>query len=163
MTPTSAGAHVPPLLWKSIYATDELCDHKLSLHVVKTHQILVIKRGGCSFSRKLSNIPAFSPSSQSLQLVILVSYGTDQISDDSGDQASAGAGAGDDEENLVRPYLDEAQKTPAGLPRHNAIPMVMVAGGKRVYDTLATKTVGVGIKRRYHVETKGVRIANLII
>ncbi|KAK5042068.1 hypothetical protein LTR13_001874 [Exophiala sideris] len=155
LTMTNPGAQIPPLLWNKVYATDELCDYRLPADVVKSHQILVVKRGGCNFSRKLSNIPSYSPSAQALQLIIMVSYGSDEIASD--EQHI------DDESSLVRPYLEDPQKTPAGLPRHNPIPMVMVAGGEKVYDALAGKTVGLGIKRRYHVETKGVKIANLII
>lgn len=159
-TVTSPGAQIPPLAWTRVYATDELCDHKLPLGVARGHQVLVVKRGGCNFSRKLQNIPSFSPSAQSLQLVLVVSYGNDQISDvNRGEQQQQQDG----EDSLIRPYLDKPQLTPAGLPRRNPIPMVMVAGGKKVYDALAAKAVGVGIKRRYHVETRGVRIANLNI
>ncbi|KAL6243509.1 hypothetical protein RBB50_009502 [Rhinocladiella similis] len=162
---TTAGSPPPALSWNTVYATDDLCDHNLPAHVAKTHQILVVKRGGCNFSRKLANIPTFTPSAQSLQLVIVVSYGSDRISEDDEVVGGGGGGGGDfnDEENLIRPHLDQPQRTPAGLPRHNTIPMVMVGGGKNVYDALALNTVGVGVKRRYHVETKGVRIANLII
>lgn len=153
---TTPGGTVPSLLWTKVYATDELCDHRLPADVVRSHQVLVVKRGECNFSRKLNNIPSCSPSAQALKLVIMVSYNGDGeiIQDDN---------YIDDERSLIRPYLDEPQRTPAGLPRHNPIPMVMVAGGKKVYDTLAGKVIGVGIKRRYHVETKGVKIANLIV
>ncbi|KAJ9614915.1 hypothetical protein H2204_014314 [Knufia peltigerae] len=166
MSMTNVGSQPPPLSWTTIYATDDLCDYKLPAHVVKTHQVLVVKRGGCNFSTKLANIPTFTPSSQSLQLVVVVSYGSDRISDDENDVVGGGGGGTGDfnhEENLIRPHLDQPQRTPAGLLRHNPIHMVMVGGGKNVYDALALKTVAVGVKRRYHVETKGVRIANLII
>jgi Glycosyl hydrolase family 47 len=69
------------LQWSKIYLTDELCDHKLPAEVPREYQVLVIKRGGCTFSDKLRNIPGYhhssgrsSSSSNSLQLVILVSY-----------------------------------------------------------------------------------------
>ncbi|EXJ92161.1 mannosyl-oligosaccharide alpha-1,2-mannosidase [Capronia epimyces CBS 606.96] len=155
----SPGAQSPPLTWTKIYATDELCDHKLPISVARSHQVLVVKRGGCSFSDKLQNIPSFSPSPQSLKLVIIVSYGNDEVFDmNLGEHQGSG---GDD--SLIRPYLDQPQLTPSGLARRNPIPMVMVAGGKKVYDALSRKTVGVGIKRRYHVESRGVRITNFII
>ncbi|KIW18320.1 hypothetical protein PV08_02608 [Exophiala spinifera] len=165
MSMTAAGSQSPPLSWTTVYATDDLCNHKLPAHVVKTHQVLVVKRGGCNFSAKLANIPTFTPSAHSLQLVIVVSYGSDRVSEDEDPVGGGGGGGGfdDEEHQLVRPHLDQPQRTPAGLPRHNPIPMVMVGGGKNVYDALATKTVGVGVKRRYHVETQGVRITNLII
>jgi hypothetical protein len=157
-TLTSQGASVPALPWTKIYAADELCDRRLPQNIVRTHQILILKRGGCNFSKKLANIPSYAPTSSSLQLVIVVSYsassnGPDPIADTEGNEEDA----------LVRPYLDEQQVTPAGLPRRNPIPMVLVSGGKRVYDALANRTFGVGVKRRYHVETRGIRIGNLIV
>ncbi|RMZ92195.1 hypothetical protein DV736_g588, partial [Chaetothyriales sp. CBS 134916] len=135
-----------PLTWSSIYATDELCVHKLPLSVARTHQILVVKRGGCSFSRKLSNIPGYLPTSKSLQLVVVVSYGDDGLPEDS----------------LIRPLLDEQQSTSGGLARHNPIPMVMVAGGDKVYRILRSAKA-IGIKRHYEVRTQGIPITNLYI
>ncbi|EHY54292.1 hypothetical protein HRR83_008130 [Exophiala dermatitidis] len=174
--PLGASVHAAQQMpWTKVYATDELCDHKLPLSVVRSHQVLVVKRGGCNFSRKLQNIPSFSPSAQSLQLVVVVSYGNsnaddgatgdDQYSKDSHQHQHHGGDGdnGDQEEALPRPYLHEPQLTPAGLPRRNPIPMVLVGGGDKVYDALTRRTIGVGIKRRYHVETRGVRIANLHI
>jgi hypothetical protein len=165
MMASSSGAPIPPLPWSRVYAADELCDRRLPMNVVKTHQVLVVRRGGCSFGRKLANIPSYSPSSSSnaLQLVIVVSYGHDDSSRVDEDADADADVDDDDEDSLIRPYLDQQQTTPAGLPRHHPIPMVLVAGGQRVYDALKDRTVGVGIKRRYHVETKGVRIANLVI
>lgn len=179
---TSPGATVPTLPWTKIFATDELCDHRLPLSVVKNHQILLVTRGGCNFSTKLNNIPSYSPSSHSLQLVVVVSYGNsdgvEHTTDDAEFESSDNNGAFDDnqereqdnihvefhdEEVLTRPFLDVKQTTPAGLLRRNPIPMVMVGGGKRVYDALKDRAIAVGVKRRYHVETKGVRISNLII
>ena len=66
-------------------------------------------------------------------------------------------------EDLVRPYLDRQQLTHSGLHRRNPIPMVLVSGGERVYTALKEQAVGVGVMRRYHVETQGVRIANLVV
>jgi hypothetical protein len=64
-----------PLSWSSIYIhPNDLCTERLPIEVPKSYQIIVIERGGCSFSAKLHNIPAFPPDSQSLQLVIVVSY-----------------------------------------------------------------------------------------
>ena len=135
-----------PLAWSKIYATDDLCDHKLSVSVSRNHQILIVKRGGCSFSRKLSNIPAYLPSSKSLQLVVMVSYGDEGLPEDV----------------LIRPLLDEQQCTSGGIVRHNPIPLVMVAGGDNVYNALKAAK-GIGIKRRYEVRTQGVLITNLYI
>ncbi|KIW86924.1 uncharacterized protein Z519_12546 [Cladophialophora bantiana CBS 173.52] len=177
-TLVSPGASLPALSWTKIYVTDELCDHRLPVSVVKQHQILVVKRGKCDFSAKLENIPAYKPSAQALQLVIIVSFGQNEVVEHGGvggeeDQPSArgvpnddeGAHPDDayDEANLIRPYLHQRQTTPAGLPRRNPIPMVLVGGGRRVYDVFKNGAVAAGVKRRYHVETQGVRIANLDI
>jgi hypothetical protein len=142
-----------PLSWTKIHVTDELCDHQIPLSVVKTHQVLVVKRGGCDFSTKLQNIPAYTPRAESLQVVVVVNYGT--VSEDDSHVV--------DEAELIRPYLHHQQMTPGGLPRRNPLPMILVGGGKKVHDAFKNGAVGVGIKRRYHVETQGVRIANLII
>ena len=106
-----------------------------------------MKRGGCSFSQKLQNIPSFAPSASSLQLVIVVSYGDDD-----------GTGAG----WLIRPLLDQVQTTLGGLPRHNPIPMVMVGGGEQTYNALG-HAFGLGVKRRYSMQAQGIPISNLII
>lgn len=67
------------LTWSKIYLTDELCDHRLPAEVPREYQVLVVKRGGCSFNEKLKNIPGYPNSGNSnnnnrLQLVIVVSY-----------------------------------------------------------------------------------------
>lgn len=140
-------ADVSPLAWSTTYASDELCDHKIPASIAKTHQILVIKRGGCSFSRKLANIPTYIPGPGSLQLVVVVSYGNEE---------------GLPDELLVRPLLDEQQFTSGGLVRQNPIPLVMVAGGEQTYDAL-THARGIGVKRRYEMRSQGIPITNLII
>jgi hypothetical protein len=177
------------LSWSSIYVTDELCDHRLPLDVPRTYQILVVKRGGCSFSEKLRNIPAFpasassSPSSPGLQLVIVVSSEEEW-------QYRAAASSDDGllrrqphspfistfpptapfyphaalfaEPFLVRPHLDEPQLTTGGFPRRNSIGLVMVGGGEETY-TLLRSARGVGIKERYVMRSQGVPITNLYI
>lgn len=156
-TITTSGTSALTLPWTKIYATDELCDHRLSLNLVRNIQVLVIKRGGCNFSTKLANIPSFRPSPHSLQLVIFVSYGHSDSSTSHDDEIDDEGS----EEVLSRPLLHEPQLTPTGLPRHNPIPAVLVAGGKKVYDALAQRAIGMGIKRRYHVETRNIMIGNL--
>lgn len=136
-----------PLLWSSIYAADDLCSRRLPMHVPRTHQVLVVKRGGCSFSKKLSHIPAYTPSLKTLQLVIVVSYEADD---------------GGPEDVLVRPLLETLQYTSSGLARQNPIPMVMVGGGEQTYDALR-RARGLGVKRRYSVQAQGIPISNLII
>jgi hypothetical protein len=130
------------LPWTSIYIhPNPLCDEKLSIDIPKQHQIIVIPRGGCSFSDKLRNIPAFPPSPTSLQLVVIVSSDT---------------------EGFVQPLLDETQYSPSGLLRPNLIPLVMISGGDEAVD-LMRRARGVGVRRRYHFLSQGVRIGNLIV
>ena len=137
------------LAWDRVYVADELCNHKLPASVPRNHQVLVLKRGGCSFSRKLANIPAYVSTPVSLQLVVVVSYGNEETS-------------GLPEDALIRPLLDEHQVTSGGLVRQNPIPLVMVAGGDKAYEALQSAR-GVGVKRRYEMRTQGIPITNLII
>ncbi|KAI5306462.1 adenine phosphoribosyltransferase [Ascosphaera pollenicola] len=162
---------VDPLSWSSIYVTDELCDHRLPASVARNHQILVVKRGGCSFSRKVKNIPSFRPSPTSLQMVVVVSY-TD---DDQGPTVNneplerpvpfssfTPPDSSHDERLLVRPLLDEIQTVAGGVPRPNPISVVLVGGGDRTYAYLQ-HAIGVGLKRRYEVHSQGVPIINLFL
>ena len=146
-SPDTSGGFKGSLNWRSIYFGGENCNERLPPSVPNSHQVVILKRGGCSFSQKLQNIPSFAPSTTSLQLVIVVSY-----SDDEGTPPGW----------LIRPLLDLVQTTIGGLPRHNPIPMVMVGGGDQTYDALKHAT-GVGIKRRYSVQAQGIPINNLII
>jgi len=147
--PNAAGAPQGSLLWNAIYVTDQNCHAKLSSSVPRQHQIIVMKRGGCSFLQKLANIPSFAPSRTSLQLVMVVSFEEAEVE-------------GESESSLIRPLLDSVQVTSSGLPRHNPVPLVMVGGGEKVYD-IFRRAVRVGIKRRYSVHAQGVPISNLII
>ncbi|RAL08667.1 glycoside hydrolase family 47 protein [Aspergillus homomorphus CBS 101889] len=153
------------LSWSSVYFADELCDHRLSREIVQNHQVLVLKRGGCSFSEKIRNIPAYPPSRQALKLVIVVSYHKEKVDlsemADS-EPASPGLAAVHSARHLVRPHLDESQFTAGGLPRRHPLSMVMVGGGEETYALLRQAT-GVGIKRRYSVRSQGVPINNLYI
>lgn len=146
-SPDSSGGAKGSLSWQYIYVAGEICDGRLSSSVPNRYQVIIMKRGGCSFSQKLQNIPSFAPSATSLQLVIVVSYGDD-------DGSPAGW--------LIRPLLDQIQTTLAGLPRHNPIPMVMVGGGEQTYNALR-HAIGVGVKRRYSMQAQGIPISNLII
>ncbi|KAL8643051.1 MAG: hypothetical protein Q9226_008437 [Calogaya cf. arnoldii] len=146
--PDTAGLARGALLWDTIYVVGNNCGGRLPLSVVRDHQILVMKRGGCSFGQKLQNLPSVPPSKQSLQLVIVVSY----------EDSEAGLPSG----WLIRPLLEGQQLTSTGLPRHRPIPMVMVGGGDKTYD-IFQRAVGLGLKRRYSVEAQGVPISNLIM
>ncbi|KAI4168687.1 MAG: hypothetical protein LQ343_006190 [Gyalolechia ehrenbergii] len=141
--PDVSGSPQGGLLWHSIHVTDNSCNRRLPVWVPRDHQILVVKRGGCSFSQKLQNIPSVPPSKNSLQLVIIVSN----------DDAEEGVPSG----WLVRPLLEVQQLTSTGLPRHRPIPMVMVGGGDKIYD-IFRRAVGVGLKRRYTMQAQGIPI-----
>ena len=147
--PDNTGAPRGSLIWSRIYVGDQNCECPLPPSVPRDHEILVLRRGGCSFSQKLQNIPTFAPSRTSLQLVIVVSYEQD-------DESSLPTGW------LIRPLLEEMQMTPKGLPRRNPIVMVLVGGGEETMGVFR-RAVGVGIKRRYAVQAQGVVVSNLII
>lgn len=169
----------------------DLCTaNPLPLDIPLHYNILVLKRGGCSFSDKLAKIPSFPPSSKGLQLVIVVSF----------PEHEDGGGS-------VRPLLDEKQVTPKGVERRNGIAMAMISGGHVAWDTLVRaasavgevdeggdvrvvvvvgkggegktekkgkdggdkkkkyknkkEKAGVGIRRRYYWSSQGIRISNL--
>jgi hypothetical protein len=128
-----------------------LCDSPLPASIPRTHQIITVPRGGCSFSQKLSNIPAVPPSPTSLQLVIVVS---------NEDDAGAPDGSGDGW--LVRPLLEKRQELRSGIERRNPIPMVMISGKGGVRELLG-RAKAVGWKRRWEVRVRGVGVSNLII
>lgn len=149
------GARIPPFgpvpdalfPWTTIYAVDdEACSSPLPETASRNHQVILIRRGGCSFSAKLANIPAYAPSDRSLQLVIVVSDGDDD-------------GRG---EAWVRPLLDEVQRTPGGIQRRHPIAMVMVGGGEVAFQQLRAASA-VGVVRRYFVESQGVRVRNIVV
>ena len=143
------------LPWQSIYIAGQLCGERvLPTEVPKENQILIIERGGCSFSEKLRNVPSFAPSPNSLQLVIVVSF----PARDNPERQQRD----DEEEALIQPYLDQVQMTPAGIPRPHPIPMVMVGGGEETIDRFR-RAKGVAIRRRWWFESQGIRIGNLIV
>ncbi|KAK4998005.1 hypothetical protein LTR66_002701 [Elasticomyces elasticus] len=180
MLPTGPGAALLPssietndastsplgeLPWTRIHILDgELCDQRLPLSVAKTNHVLVIRRGGCTFSQKLANVPSFAPSSTSLRLVVVVGF------PEHDEQGGARV--------VVTPFL-ERQMTPAGLERREGLNLVLVAGGEsvwRAFEAAAGRVGsgggavegnksggGVGVRRRYWFSSDGVRIANLIV
>lgn len=197
----------PALSFSKIYIhPTTLCDEPLPNHIPREHQIIVIPRGGCSFSTKVRNIPVYPPNGASLQLVVVVSYpeheqkeydipisNSNQESSkpktrtqmgkhkdtDNDDEATtsqpppkqnskpkpkskAEAKESNHDTHLVQPLLEESQLTPAGLPRMNPIPLIMVSGGDETI-ALLKRARGVGVKRRYWFESQGVRITNLIV
>jgi hypothetical protein len=91
----------------------DLCDASpLPLDIILTHTILIIRRGGCSFSKKLATIPSFPPSPKALQLVLVISF---------------------EDDDTTRPLIDEEQFTPAGLPRRHPICLALVPGSEDVW------------------------------
>ncbi|KAI8626735.1 glycoside hydrolase family 47 protein [Xylariaceae sp. FL1651] len=149
----NAKPQIDSLSWVRVYFADQACQGKLPDIAPKMHHVIVMRRGGCSFSEKLANIPSFAPSRNALQLVIVVS--DDKESPSEGEEDVWGF-------NLIRPLLDEEQRTPAGVARHRPIPMLMVAGGEQTYELLKTAK-SLGMRRRYHVESQGLTINNLVV
>ena len=139
--PGPDGRETGTLPWTSIYLSDETCEFKLPLHAASEHAVLVMRRGHCSFSRKLANVPSFAPSATSLRLVVVVS---------------------DDDTIDARPLLDEVQRTPGGLVRPHQIPMVLIGGGDKTYESFR-RAKAVGLRRHYLVQSHGVPVANLIV
>jgi hypothetical protein len=142
--------------WTTIFAAGIACNGPIPEEGPRDHQIIVIRRGGCSFSTKLANIPAYTQSPQSLQLVVIVSDDDEDGADYRAYALSATANG------LVRPLLDEVQHTPGGIPRRHPIPMVMVGGGETAYRQLAMAE-RVGLARRYYIESQGSRVRNIIV
>ena len=140
-SPASPSSHLS-LPWTTVHvASSDLCTTPLHPSVPRENQVIVVPRGGCTFSQKLSNIPNFYPSPSSLALVVVVD-----------EEAS--------DEGLISPTLDEAQFTPSGLPRYNPIPLVLAKTGEGGLEKFAGAT-GLGIRRLHHVQTRGTRISNL--
>ncbi|EFX03957.1 er glycosyl hydrolase [Grosmannia clavigera kw1407] len=151
------------LPWTTVFAGGSGCDGPLPETAARDHQILLLRRGGCSFSEKLANVPSFAPSRRSLQLVVVVSDDDDVIvTNPTGSGRGLQATFYDDAADFVRPLLDEAQLTPGGLPRRHQLAMVMVGGGEAAYRRLA-EARQLGLTRRYAVESQGVRIRNVLI
>ncbi|KAF3762163.1 family 47 glycoside hydrolase [Cryphonectria parasitica EP155] len=144
---------IPPYIlpWSTIYAAGDACE-LLPEEGPRDHQIIVVRRGRCTFSEKLANIPAYKPSPDSLQLVIVVS-----------EDEEDGYPVAEGEAVLSRPLLAEEQRTPAGIQRRHPIAMVMMGGGEEMYRRLATEAVRLGMTRKYGVESDGRRISNVII
>ncbi|KAK5095800.1 hypothetical protein LTS08_007935 [Lithohypha guttulata] len=156
---TSSQGKEEELPWTKIYAVGELCDEKLPASILRSHQIILIKRGTCSFNQKLSNIPMVRPNRAAFQLAIVVDYEEGEGIHAADSIFGIGSSIVD---FSTRPLLDEPQLTSSGLPRQNLVPMVMVGGGEQMYEALKNAK-GIGVKRRYSVSTQGIPIANVMI
>ncbi|KAH8899249.1 glycoside hydrolase family 47 protein [Thozetella sp. PMI_491] len=149
-----AAIHKALLPWTAIYEAGACCNGTLPEEAARDHQVILMRRGKCSFSEKLAAIPAHKPSAASLQLVVIVSH----EEDDKADYYGYAAGNPD----MVRPLLDDVQHTPAGIPRRHPIPMVMVGGGEISYRQLSMAE-RIGLTRRHYIESQGLRVRNIII
>ncbi|KAH6609217.1 hypothetical protein Trco_002563 [Trichoderma cornu-damae] len=145
--------------WSTVFLADQACDGPLPASAPREHQVIVMLRGGCSFSRKLDNIPGFSPHERSLQLVIVL--------DEPPTGSKGEGGDGDDDVidkrgELPRPLLDMEQATPKGMKRLHGIPMVLVRAARGDYE-LFGRAAGVGMRRKYRVESQGLVIENAVV
>lgn len=131
--------------WKSIYFAEYACDAPLEPRASRKHQVILMRRGGCSFNKKLDNIPSFAPGPQALQLVLIL---------DERDPTNT--------ETLPRPLLDAEQFTPSGVKRHHGIPMVLMQGEIGDYD-LFRASAGVGMRRRYKIRSQGLMVDNAMV
>ncbi|KAH0530408.1 hypothetical protein TsFJ059_005028 [Trichoderma semiorbis] len=144
--------------WSTVYLADQACDGPLPAAAPREHQVIVMRRGGCSFSRKLDNIPSFSPHEKSLQLVIILDEPpTDADSTDEDDD-----GVVRDRGDLPRPLLDREQTTPKGMKRLHGIPMVLMRADQGDYERFG-RAMGVGMRRKYRVESQGLVVENAAV
>ncbi|EHK96301.1 putative ER degradation-enhancing alpha-mannosidase-like protein 1 [Glarea lozoyensis 74030] len=148
---SSIGPQTAPLIWKTIFFAGQACSGKLPDSAPRNHEVIIIRRGGCTFHDKLSNIPAFTPIFASLKLVIIIDH--EKASEEDGFPEGAGSG-------LFRPLIDKRQVTPKGVLRRDAISMVMVSGGDET-EAVFRRCRSVGIRRRYHVESQGKVVGNV--
>lgn len=153
------GPRSDKLTWSKVYFAGEACTAKLPDEAARKHHVIVIKRGGCSFSEKLANIPSYSPTSKSLKLVVVVS---DPSHSDTNGEDGEFPSPWELEYQLIRPLLDTEQRTPSGLPRHHTISMVMVSGGEATVN-MFRKARSVGLRRRYHIESQGLVVGNILV
>lgn len=151
----NVGPGSDPLGWTKFFFADYGCSGKLPDQAVKSHQVIIMKRGGCTFNEKLANIPSFTPSSKGLKLVVIVSGNEDEDDGSSSEDQSFGTA-------MIRPLLDKPQMTPSGLLRHHQISMVMVGGGDETLELLK-RTKSMGLRRRYHVESQDIAVGNIIV
>lgn len=133
--------------WKAIYIADQACSSPLPESASRDHQIIIVRRGGCSFSEKVANIPAFVPRRDALQLVIVV---------DEADER------GRHKDELPRPLLEAEQLTPKGMKRLHGVPLVLMRVGRGEYD-LFGNALAVGMRRKYTIVSQGLIIDNAVV
>ncbi|KAJ8058157.1 hypothetical protein OCU04_013011 [Sclerotinia nivalis] len=157
----SAKTSSATLSFTSVFFADEACSGRLPDEAVKQHHVIIMKRGGCTFSEKLSNIPSYTPTSKGLKLVIVVSDDKDDVELAEENMEGQG-GSTKGEHNLIRPLLDKPQLTPSGLLRHHQVSMVIIGGGDEAIEALM-RAKSIGIRRRYHVESQGLLVSNIFV
>lgn len=64
--------------------------------------------------------------------------------------------------SLMKPHLEETQRTRSGLTRRNPIPMVLVGEGEGTYELLK-ESKHLGVKRRYPKMAQVVLISNMVV
>ncbi|PTB73464.1 hypothetical protein M440DRAFT_1433014 [Trichoderma longibrachiatum ATCC 18648] len=145
--------------WSTVFLAGQACDGPLPASAPREHQVIVMLRGGCSFSRKLDNIPSFSPHDRALQLVVVLDEPPPASQNSDGDEDDA---AVDSRGDLPRPLLDTEQTTPKGMKRLHGIPMVLVRAARGDYELFGS-AVGVGMRRKYRVESQGLVVENAVV
>ncbi|XP_044719865.1 glycosyl hydrolase family 47 protein [Hirsutella rhossiliensis] len=150
--------------WSTVFLGGRACAAPLPDAAPRDHQLIVLRRGGCSFAQKLANVPAFTPSADALQLVVVV--------DDEADSAAAAAADDDDEQDAVssrldptaldRPLLAAEQLAPDGSKRLNGVPMVLVRGHEGDYERFG-RAVAAGMRNKYRLESQGLLIVNAVV
>lgn len=145
---SNSAAPVSHFPWRTVFAAGDACSAPLPETAARDHHVILMRRGGCTFSQKLDNIPSFSPrGSTALQMVLIV----DEFDEDDPDA-----------EGFTRPLLETEQMTPKGMKRPNGIPMVLMQGYKGDYDMLKSAK-GVGMRRKYMVYSQDMRIDNAVV
>ncbi|KKA26248.1 hypothetical protein TD95_000043 [Thielaviopsis punctulata] len=130
---------------ETIYDAGFGCAGPLPESVPAEHHVIIFRRGGCTFAQKLAQIPAYARTApEALKLVVIV--------DETG------------EEILIRPQIYEPQLQADGAKRAWQIPMLLVqaARGEDLYEKFRSAW-RITLAKRYYVESRGVRIRNLLI
>lgn len=136
-------SHFP---WTTIFMAGQACEGPLPNISSRDHQIIVMRRGGCSFSQKLDNIPSFAPSASALQLVLIIDERDEHVLNPM-------------EPVTPRPMLSSEQVTPNGVRRPHGVPMVLLNAAVGDYD-LFDNAAAVGMRRKYKVKSQGLIIEN---
>ncbi|KAK0391971.1 hypothetical protein NLU13_1469 [Sarocladium strictum] len=132
--------------WTTIFDAGEACEDPLPDTAARDHNVIIMRRGGCTFSQKMDNIPSFYPGRSALQIVLIVDEYDEKVS-----EASA-----------TRPLLETEQMTPKGMKRPFGVPMVLLQGMKGDYDLLKGAKA-VGMRRKYTVHSQEVKIDNALV